>query len=200
MRIVNYHKKDQQSVIGLPTPLELFKESHIAEEYDELMSFYQSEEWQEVERESLNSDRRYYEGRKIKRLPSEEKTASDKPKFYDPEPFQLRIERKLCKSFEDVFDDPVLRSCVKALTVKQKLVLRLFCQGNTYVEIAWRTGFTLNNVSKLKVRAMNSVKADYAIRAPFCDERIPYNIKWQDGCFSKQMPKKSKQSKHKKAA
>ncbi|MBR7007356.1 MAG: hypothetical protein IKH90_01775 [Ruminococcus sp.] len=64
MRIQYYHKKDNESVVtGLPTPLELFKQEHTEEDYRQLVSFYRLEEWQEVERAHLNSDRRYYEGR-----------------------------------------------------------------------------------------------------------------------------------------
>ena len=40
MRVCDYHKQDNKSVLDLPTPLELFKEEHTAEEYDELISFY----------------------------------------------------------------------------------------------------------------------------------------------------------------
>jgi len=35
MRVCDYHKQDNKSVLDLPTPLELFKEEHTAEEYDE---------------------------------------------------------------------------------------------------------------------------------------------------------------------
>ena len=59
-----YHKKDNESVVSeLPTPLELFKQTHTKQEYRQLVSFYKSEQWQEVERAHLNSDRRYYERR-----------------------------------------------------------------------------------------------------------------------------------------
>ncbi|MCR5479441.1 MAG: hypothetical protein K6F27_06220 [Ruminococcus sp.] len=61
MRIQYYHKKNNSSVVtGLPTPLELFKQTHTKQEYEQLVSFYRSEQWQEVERAHLNSDRRYY--------------------------------------------------------------------------------------------------------------------------------------------
>jgi len=64
MRICDYHKQDNKSVLDLPTPLELYKTEHTAEEYEDLIAFYSSDEWKEVEREHLNSDRRYYEKRK----------------------------------------------------------------------------------------------------------------------------------------
>ncbi len=43
MRICDYHKQDNKSVLDLPTPLELYKMGHTAEEYDELVSFYSSD-------------------------------------------------------------------------------------------------------------------------------------------------------------
>lgn len=177
MRVINYHEKDNRSVLDLPTPLELFKESRSAEEYEELMSFYQSDEWQEVEREGLNSDRRYYEGRKVTKLPNDTKAVSDKKKYYEPEPFQIRIERKLCKRFEDIFDDPALHQCVKDLTDKQYAVIKLFCKDHTYEEIAELTGNTINNVSKLKNRALNSIREQYSEAAFRRPDRVPYNIK-----------------------
>lgn len=197
MRVINFHEKDNKSAIGLSTPLELFKESHSAEEYEELMSFYQSDEWHAVEREGLNSDRRYYEGRKITKLPNDTKAVSDKKKFYEPEPFQLRIERVLCKRFEDVFDDSALRRCVKDLTDKQYAVIKLFYKDHTYEEIAELTGNTLNNVSKLKNRALNSIREQYPEAAFRRPDRVPYNIKrYQE--YIEGLKKKAK--KHKKAA
>ena len=195
MRVVNYHEKDNRSVLDLPTPLELFKESHSAKEYEELMSFYQSDEWQEGEREGLNSDRRYYEGRKVTKLPNDTKAVSDKKKFYEPEPFQLRIERKLCKCFEDVFDDPALRRCVKELTDKQYAVIKLFCKDHTYEEIAELTGTTLNNVSKLKTRALNSIREQYPQAALGCPDRVPYNIKRHQEYIEGQKKKAEKPAK-----
>lgn len=197
MRIVNYHEKDKQSVLDLPTPLELFKESHSRDEYEEPMSFYQSDEWQAVEREGLNSDRRYYEGRKVTRLPNDTKAVSDKKKFYEPEPFQLQIERMLCKRFKDVFDDPALRRCVKDLTDKQYEVIKLFCKDHTYEEIAELTGNTLNNVSKLKNRALNSIREQYPEAAFRRSDRVPYNVKWYQEYIEGQ---KKKAKKRKKAA
>ena len=91
MRVVNYHEKDNRSVLDLPTPPELFKESRSAEEYEDLMSFYQSDEWQEVEREGLNSDRRYYEGRKVTKLPNDTKAVSDKKNSMSPTRFRSEL-------------------------------------------------------------------------------------------------------------
>lgn len=36
MRVCDYHKQDNKSVLDLPTPLELFKEEHTAEEYEHI--------------------------------------------------------------------------------------------------------------------------------------------------------------------
>lgn len=189
MRIVNYHEQDKKSVLDLPTPLELFKESHSAEEYEELMSFYQSDEWQKVEREGLNSDRRYYEGRKVTKLPNDRKIVSDDKKFYEPEPFQLRIERRLCKHSEDVFDDPALKRCVKNLSDKQYSVIKLICKDHTYEEITKLTGNTLNNVSKLKNRALNNIRNTYPSAVFFCRNRVPYNLKWHSEYIERQKKK-----------
>ena len=98
MRVCDYHKQDNKSVLDLPTPLKLFKEEHTAEEYDELVAFYSSDEWKEVEREHLNSDRRYYEKRKAL-IDPEEKEIATKKKYYEPEPFQLRAEEKFTNAF-----------------------------------------------------------------------------------------------------
>lgn len=179
MRIIDYHGLDtQMSVLDLNTPIELFKETHSEEEYCELMSFYKSDEWQKVERESLNSNRRYYEGRKVIKLPTDNKIVSDKKKFYEPEPFQLRTEEKLCVRFEDIFDDPALRLCVKKLTDKQHSVVEWMCKDRTCQETADQIGHTPNCVSKLKNRALNTIRADYAKAAEQCPDRVTYNIKW----------------------
>lgn len=200
MSITRYHKKDNKSVLKLHTPIQQFKVTHSADEYAELMSFYQTEEWQAVERESLNSDRRYYEGRKVTTLPNDGKLISGKRKYYEPEPFQLRIESKLCKRFEDLFDDPALRHCVKKLTDKQYAVIKRICKDYTYEQIAALTHSTPNNVSKLKNRALNNIRADYAEAADRYPDRVPYNIKWYREYLVGQIPEHRKAAKHKKAA
>lgn len=52
MRIQYYHKIDNSSVVTrLPTPLELFRQTHTKQEYRQLVSFYKSEQWQASEKE-----------------------------------------------------------------------------------------------------------------------------------------------------
>ena len=77
MTVQQFHKKDNQSVLELPTQLESLKENN-KEEYERVMSFYESEEWQKVERAHLNSDRRYYEGRKAMSLSEHSELVSSK--------------------------------------------------------------------------------------------------------------------------
>ena len=180
MRIQYYHKKDNESVVtGLPTPLELFKQEHTEEEYRQLVSFYRSEEWQEVERAHLNSDRRYYEGRKQKSL--SECAASSKSKYYGVHPFQKRVERKLIKRIEDLFEDKLLCESMKTLTPKQYQVIELFLKDRNTDEIAQEVGTTLGNVRKLRKRALEKIRTEYARLAMSCHDeytgKIPYNIK-----------------------
>ena len=61
MRVKNYHKHDNMSVLELDTPLEIYKEIYGQEAYELAKQFYQSEEWEKFEKEQLNSDRRYYD-------------------------------------------------------------------------------------------------------------------------------------------
>lgn len=182
MRICDYHKQDNKSVLDLPTPLELYKMGHTAEEYDELVSFYSSDAWKEIEREHLNSDRRYYEKRKAL-IDPEEKEVATKKKYYDPEPFQLRAEEKFTNGFDDLFDDPVLQSCYRELTERQQEVIRMFfCEGMDTIGIArvLRTG--VRNVQKIKKRALEKLKTLYAkttILAAYFgySKLIPYNAR-----------------------
>ncbi len=181
MRIQYYHKKDNSSVVsGLPTPLELFKQTHTKQEYEQLVSFYKSEQWQEVERAHLNSDRRYYEGRKQKSL-SECATTSSKSKYYGVHPFQKRVERKLIKRIEDLFEDKLLCESMKTLTQKQYQVITLFLKDKNTDEIAQEVGTTPGNVRKLRKRALEKLRTEYARLAMGCHEdysgKIPYNLK-----------------------
>lgn len=59
MRVKNYHKHDNTSVLELDTPLRIYKEIYGQKAYAQAKQFYQSEEWKSFEREQLNSDRRY---------------------------------------------------------------------------------------------------------------------------------------------
>ena len=199
MRIQYYHKKDNSSVVtGLPTPLEQFKQTHTEEEYRQLVSFYRSEEWQEAERAHLNSDRRYYEGRKQKSL--SECAASSKSKYYGVHPFQKRVENKLIKRIEDRFEDKLLCESLKALTSKQYQVITLFLKDKNTDEIAKEVGTTPGNVRKLRKRALEKLRTEYARLAMGCHEdykgKIPYNIKRLCRYLAQEKPKK----KRKKAA
>lgn len=179
MRIQYYHKKDNESVVSeLPTPLELFKKEHTEEEYRQLVSFYRSEEWQEVERAHLNSDRRYYKGRKQKSL--SECAASSKSKYYGVYPFQKRVEKQSAANIQELFEDKLLCESVKALTPKQHQVITLFLKDKNTDEIAQEVGTTPGNVRKLIKRALEKIRTEYARLAMGCHEdykgKIPYNI------------------------
>jgi RNA polymerase sigma factor (sigma-70 family) len=178
--------------------MESLKENN-KEEYERVMSFYESEEWQKVERAHLNSDRRYYEGRKQKSL-SECATASSKSKYYGVHPFQKRVERKSTKCIEDLFEDKLLCESMKTLTQKQYQVITLFLKDKNTDEIAKAVGTTPGNVRKLRKRALEKLRTEYARLAMGCHDeytgKIPYNIKRL--CRYLEKPKPTK--KRKKAA
>ena len=199
MRIQYYHKKDNESVVSeLPTPLEQFKKEHKEEEYQQLVSFYKSEQWQEVERAHLNSDRRYYEGRKQKSL--SECVASSKSKYYGVHPFQKRVEKQSAANIQELFEDKLLCESMKALTPKQYQVITLFLKGKNTDEIAKEVGTTPGNVRKLRKRALEKLRTEYARLAMGCHDeytgKIPYNIKRLCRYLAQEKPKK----KRKKAA
>ena len=177
MTVQQFHKKDNQSVLELPTQLESLKENN-KEEYERVMSFYESEEWQKVERAHLNSDRRYYESH----------------------PFQRRVENKLIKRIEDRFEDKLLCESMKTLTPKQYQVIILFLKDKNTDEIAQEVGTTPGNVRKLRKRALEKLRTEYARLAMGCHEdfngMIPYNIKRLNRCLDQPKHKK----KRKKAA
>ena len=180
MRIQYYHKKDNESVVtGLPTPLELFKQTHTKQEYEQLVSFYKSEQWQEVERAHLNSDRRYYEGRKQKSL--SECAASSKSKYYGVHPFQKRVEKQSAANIQELFEDKLLCESMKTLTPNQYQVIILFIKDKNTDEIAKEVGTTPGNVRKLRKRALEKLRTEYARLAIGCHEeytrKIPYNLK-----------------------
>ncbi len=199
MRIQYYHKKDNKSVVSeLPTPLELFKQTHTKQEYEQLMSFYRSEEWQEVERAHLNSDRRYYEGRKQKSL--SECAASSKSKYYGVHPFQKRVEKQSAANIQELFEDKLLCESMNALTPKQYQVIELFLKDKNTDEIAKAVGTTPGNVRKLIKRALEKIRTEYARLALGCHDdykgKIPYNIKRLCRYLAQEKPTK----KRKKAA
>ena len=199
MTVEQFHKKDNQSVLELPTQLESLKENN-KEEYERVMSFYESEEWQKVERAHLNSDRRYYEGRKAMSLSEHSKLVSSKKKYYGVHPFQRRVENKLIKRIEDRFEDKLLCESMKALTPKQYQVIILFLKDKNTDEIAKEVGTTPGNVRKLRKRALEKIRTEYARLAMGCHEdfngKIPYNIKRLNRCLDQPKSKK----KRKKAA
>ena len=199
MTVQQFHKKDNQSVLELPTQLESLKENN-KEEYERVMSFYESEEWQKVERAHLNSDRRYYESRKAMSLSEHSKLVSSKKKFYGVHPFQRRVENKLIKRIEDRFEDKLLCESMKTLTPKQYQVIILFLKDKNTDEIAQEVGTTPGNVRKLRKRALEKLRTEYARLAMGCHEdfngMIPYNIKRL--CKYLEKPKPTK--KRKKAA
>ena len=180
MRICDYHKQDNKSVLDLPTPLELYKMEHTAEEYEDLIAFYSSDEWKEVEREHLNSDRRYYEKRKAMSI-SDVKEVFSKKKYYEPEPFQLRAEEKFSNGFDDLFEDPVLQCCFRELTERQQEVIRLFfCDRLHTAEIADLLCTSVRNVQKIKKCALEKLKTLYAKTTILADyygypKLVPYN-------------------------
>lgn len=199
MRIQYYHKKDNSSVVtGLPTPLELFKQTHTKQEYEQLVSFYKSEQWQEVERAHLNSDRRYYEGRKQKSL--SECAASSKSKYYGVHHFQKRVEKQSAANIQELFEDKLLCESMKTLTPKQYQVITLFLKDKNTEEVAGQVETTTGNVRKLRKRALEKVRTEYARLAIGCHDeytgKIPYNIKRLCRYLAQEKPKK----KRKKAA
>ena len=201
MRIQYYHKKDNSSVVSeLPTPLEQFKQTHTKQEYEQLVSFYRSEQWQEVEREHLNSDRRYYEGRKQKSLSECNTSASSKSKYYGVHPFQKRVEKQSAANIQELFEDKLLCESVKTLTPKQYQVIELFLKDRNTDEIAKAVGTTPGNVRKLRKRALEKLRTEYARLAMSCHDeytgKIPYNIKRLCKYLDQPKPKK----KRKKAA
>ena len=195
MTVQQFHKKDNQSVLELPTQLESLKQSN-KEEYERVMSFYESEEWQKVERAHLNSDRRYYEGRKAMSLSEHSKLVSSKKKFYGVHPFQRRVENKLIKRIEDRFEDKLLCESMKTLTPNQYQVIILFIKDKNTDEIAQEVGTTPGNVRKLRKRALEKLRTEYARLAMGCHEdfngMIPYNIKRLNRCLDQPKHKKKR--------
>lgn len=161
MTVQQFHKKDNQSVLELPTQHESLRQNN-KKEYEQLMSFYKSEEWQKVERAHLNSDRRYYEGRKAMSLSEHSKLVSSKKKYYGVHPFQRRVEKKLIKRIEDRFKDKLLCECMKTLTPKQYQVIILFLKDKNTDEIAKEVGTTPGNVNLRHLLKRTQQRAFYA--------------------------------------
>ena len=165
MRVNKYHTHDDMSVLELETPLQSYKEELGQEAYEQATEFYKSDEWTKVERDYLNSDRRYYENRKACSLNeySEWKNAeARKKRFEKPSTVVLHAERKLTNGFDDLFDDPVLKEAVDVLTKKQYSVLYCSFKSDldTY-EIAERMGTTVRAVQDLRRRALKKLRDEY---------------------------------------
>ena len=117
MRVNKYHTHDDMSVLELETPLQSYKEELGQEAYAQATEFYKSDEWKKVERDHLNSDRRYYENRKACSLDeySEwENAEARKQRFEKPSTVVLHAERKLTNGFDDLFDDRFLKRLWKS--------------------------------------------------------------------------------------
>ena len=121
-RVNGHHRQNDTSVLELDTPIQNYKEAYGQEAYEQATSFYESEEWNKVERDQLNSDRRYYENRKacsLEEYNEWESAEARKQRFQDTPSVVLSAERKVTNGFDDLFDDPVLREAMEVLTEKQ---------------------------------------------------------------------------------
>ena len=161
MSVRDYHFRDNWSVVDLPTPLQQFKKTHTDEEYEAVKAFYYIDKWQAVEREHLNSDRRYYEKRKDWFREVDDPSLACRGKYIDISKCQQAAERNLMPDFEDRLNDERLAECIKKLPPNQYEVVKLFCYDLTNQEIAQRTGTTLSNVCKLKKRAFQNIRDHY---------------------------------------
>ena len=89
---------------------------------------------------------------------------------------------------------------MKTLTPKQYQVIILFLKDKNTDEIAKEVGTTPGNVRKLRKRALEKLRTEYARLAMCCHEdyngKIPYNIKRLNRCLDQPKSKK----KRKKAA
>ena len=165
MRVNKYHTHDEMSVLELETPLQSYKEELGQEAYAQATEFYKSDEWKKVQRDHLNSDRRYYENRKACSLDEYndwENAEVRKQRFEKPSTVVLHAERKLTNGFDDLFDDPVLKEAVEVLTKKQYSVLYCSFKSDldTY-EIAERMGTTVRAVQELRRRALKKLRDEY---------------------------------------
>lgn len=165
MRVKNYHKRDNMSVLELDTPLQIYKEFYGQEAYEQAKKFYQSEEWERFEKEQLNSDRRYYDHKADQSLEDYDEWESAekrKRRLNDPPSFVLRAETKLTNGFDDIFDDPILQEAMQSLTKKQYSAL--YCtfksELNT-IEIAERMSTTVRAVQRLLHRALIKLSEEY---------------------------------------
>ena len=165
MRVKNYHKHDNMSVLEFDTPLQIYKELYGQEAYEQAKKFYQSEEWERFEKEQLNSDRRYYDHKadiSLEDYDEWESAEKRKRRLNDPPSFVLRAETKLTNRFDDIFDDPILQEAMQSLTKKQYSALYCTFKSNlNTVEIAERMSTTVRAVQRLLHRALIKLREEY---------------------------------------
>ncbi len=165
MRVKNYHKHDNMSVLELDTPLQIYKELYGQEAYEQAKKFYQSEEWERFEKEQLNSDRRYYDHKAdlcLEDYDEWESAEKRKRRLNDPPSFVLRAEAKLTNGFDDIFDDPILQEAMQSLTKKQYSALYCTFKSNLNTsEIAERMSTTVRAVQRLLHRALIKLREEY---------------------------------------
>ncbi len=165
MRVKNYHKHDNMSVLELDTPLQIYKELYGQEAYEQAKKFYQSEEWKRFEKEQLNSDRRYYDHKadiSLEDYDEWESAEKRKRRLNDPPSFVLRAETKLTNGFDDIFDDPILQEAMQSLTKKQYSALYCTFKSNLKTfEIAERMSTTVRAVQRLLHRALIKLREEY---------------------------------------
>ena len=164
-RVNGHHRQNDTSVLELDTPIQNYKDTYGQEAYEQATSFYESEEWKKVERDQLNSDRRYYENRKacsLEEYNEWESAEARKHRFQDTPSVVLSAERKVTNGFDDLFDDPVLREAMEVLTEKQYSALYCSFKSrlDTY-EIAERMGTTVRAVQDLRRRALDKLRDEY---------------------------------------
>jgi len=167
MRVKNYHKHDNTSVLELDTPLQIYKEIYGQKAYAQAKQFYQSEEWKSFEREQLNSDRRYYDHKadfSLEEYDEWESAEKRKHRLNDPPSFVFRTETKLTNGFDDIFDDPILQEAMQSLTKKQYSAL--YCAFKSELntrEIAERMSTTVRAVQRLLHRALIKLRDEYVL-------------------------------------
>ena len=165
MRVKNYHKHDNMSVLELDTPLQIYKELYGQDSYEHAKQFYQSEEWKRFEKEQLNSDRRYYDHKadlSLDNYDEWESAEKRKRRLNDPPSFVLRAETKLTNGFDDIFDDPILQEAMQSLTKKQYSAMYCTFKSNlNTIEIAERMSTTVRAVQRLLHRALIKLREEY---------------------------------------
>jgi len=165
MRVKNYHKHDNTSVLELETPLQIYKEIYGKEAYEQAKQFYHSEECERFEKEQLNSDRRNYNHKanlSLEEYDEWESSEKRKRRLNDPPSFVFRAETKLTNGFDELFEDPILQESTQLLTKKQYSAL--YCTFKSELntsEIAELMSTTVRAVQKLLQRALKKLREEY---------------------------------------